>query len=284
MPTRSVIDIFHLLKSLEFVKKNRSITASSSRSPGKRFNSSGFSESNDREEQGIVKEMKEGNKQLLLTWQSDGRDKVLKDNISREKEGTFKELEVLNRKFGGEIMQQTGSEGEGVGEKCDELQDKDSWSKNGLLRKGVNMRNLEGVVQDIAVEGERGLEDCDLMWIDSSMKGNSKGSELTEVKVETEGLKNIKTGRQQLAGKYKASKGWRRLIQEIGKRKPLSEQNTGVDLQKRITKRKQAGNARKENDEELEGGQKRGELMAMEFEEITMLKVVEPNLNGAPRS
>ena len=51
-------------------------------------------------------------------------------------------------------------------------------------------------------------------------------------------------------------------MENVGSRdrqkEPLGEQNTGVELQKRITKRKQAGNARKENDEVLEGGQKRG--------------------------
>ena len=74
------------------------------------------------------------------------------------------------------------------------------------------------------------------------------------------------------------------MIQEGGKRKLLSEKNTKMELKKRNTKRKQGGKDGKENEEMFKSSQKRGKIVAMESEEITMLKVVEPNLNVAPKS
>ena len=46
------------------------------------------------------------------------------------------------------------------------------------------MENLEGVVQEGAAEGKRGLEECNLMWIMCGMDGNDKRSGQTEGKIE----------------------------------------------------------------------------------------------------
>ena len=52
-----------------------------------------------------------------------------------------------------------------------------------LIREGLNVENLEGVLQDVTEGGSR-LEDCDLMWIDGSTEGKSEQEGLTGDKFE----------------------------------------------------------------------------------------------------
>ena len=66
-----------------------------------------------------------------------------------------------------------------------------------------------------------GLVDCDLTWIDGSGGGMGEQEGIEGDKLEAEGSKVSKGNRTQVLGKYKGNKGWKRLVQEVGRRKLL---------------------------------------------------------------
>lgn len=88
----------------------------------------------------------------------------------------------------------------------------------------------------------------DTMWIDECV--------LKKLKVSRGSGKNVVTNSEQItlndgkghkSEKYKGNKGWKRLVQEVGKRLPLFEKNKGMEIEYKCGKRNKMEGQRKEN-------------------------------------
>lgn len=130
------------------------------------------------------------------------------------------------------------------------------------------------------VEGGSGK---DKMWVDGEdnhclhrgrgeMEGEMGGGEDLQ---EGQGNKTCK-------GKYRVSKAWKRLVQEVGKRKPLSEVGTVQNGRGMGRRRKGvSGDEPERNLREVES-KKKARMMEGDEDVVMLSEVVEPSLNGAP--
>ena len=83
-------------------------------------------------------------------------------------------------------------------------------------------------------------------------------------------------------GKHRVSKTWKRLVQEVSKRKPLSEIAV-LQNDTKIRKRRQGiGGGELDRNQREDEGKKKARLDAGIEDEVMLTEVVESSLNGAP--
>ena len=137
-------------------------------------------------------------------------------------------------------------------------------------------------IEEVSVE--EGGSSKDIMWIDGESNNN-----LERGKNRKEGEERVKEANQAgkvsrtSAGNYKVGKTWKRLGQEVSKRKPLAEIGTKQNELEIGKKRKNVcGGGQVGNQRELES-KKKARLIEWTEDVLMLSEVVEPSLNGAPK-
>ena len=120
------------------------------------------------------------------------------------------------------------------------------------------------------------------MWIDGSLdteKLQKQEGQQGSIGAEGNNIK-VSRGKENTAGKYKGSKAWKRLVQEMGKRKPLNDSNEVIGMDVDAGKRKYVDREGECKDDGT-SGKKKCRKLDLEGQGNELVKVGEPNLNGA---